>query len=273
MSNITTSSVPLVDTHAHVFTRSLPFISGTVHTFDRDFPTGAFVQELKTAGVRYASIAAASFLGPYVDYTLDALSNHSFLRATINADPEADFGFLRELDSAGVVGIRFAVGNMKQSPDLSTEPYRNLLASVTKLGWHVHVFSRAEQLPPLLHALNDAGANVVVDHFGARDNHSGPDSESFQAVIRAIRRGRTWVKLSGPYLSSALDHHDMAQRFLREAGAERLLWGSDWPFVAVKGRLTYQQAIAWLSEWVPDPAVRAQIDRNALALYRFASNP
>jgi predicted TIM-barrel fold metal-dependent hydrolase len=269
MDRADSTLAPAVDTHAHIFRRDLPFIPGATHAFMRDFTTEDYVAELDAAGVRYGVIAAASFLGTYHSYTLSALERHSRLRATVIVDPDVSQARLRELDRAGVIGIRFATGNMATPPDLRSAEYKRLLRAITDLDWHVHVYARREHLPDLLSALDASGVNIVLDHFGARDNLSGVDSESFRAILSTMRNGRTWVKLSGPYLSDNLDHCQLASRFLAEAGSTRLLWGSDWPFVKLDGHLRYGQAVDWLAEWVPDEAIRRQIDANALTLYGF----
>ncbi|PVE22945.1 hydrolase [Microvirga sp. KLBC 81] len=260
---------PVVDTHAHIFRRDLPFIPGVRQDFKRDFTTEDYLAELDAAGVRYGVVAAASFLGTYHDYTLSALERHSRLRATVVVDPDVSQAHLRELDRAGIIGIRFATGNMAAPPDLRSAEYKKLLRAIADLDWHVHVYGRREHLPELLSALDTSGVKIVVDHFGARDNQSGIDSESFRAILSTMKNGRTWVKLSGPYLSDSLDHRELTSRFLAEAGSTRLLWGSDWPFVKLNGHLRYSQAVDWLAEWVPDEGIRQQIDVNALELYRF----
>lgn len=260
---------PLVDTHAHVFRRDLPFIPNAVHHFERDFPVENLVAELDAAGVRYAAIAAASFLGPYCDYTLEALRKYDRLRATVIVDTDVSSERLRELDRAGVVGIRFAVANMSDLPDLRSPAYRKLLSKIADHGWHVHVFAKPDQLPTILSALDESGVKIVIDHFGTRGSDCGPGSVNFDAVLRTLGNGRTWVKLSAPYWSDELDHRQIAAIFLRECGPTRLLWASDWPFVKLDGRLPYQQAVDWLGDWLPDEGLRRQIDANALELYRF----
>ena len=50
-----------------------------------------------------------------------------------------------------------------------------------------------------------------------------------------------------------------AAELLKVGGGDRLLWGSDWPFVAFESRVKYADTIASLAEWVPDPAVRRKI--------------
>jgi predicted TIM-barrel fold metal-dependent hydrolase len=266
---IATPHIPLVDAHAHVFRRDLPFIPNAVHHFDRDYTIEDYISVLDESGVRYAAIAAASFLGTYHDYTLEALAKHKRLRATVVIDPDVDASCLRDLDQAGVVGIRFAVANMSKPHDLRSPAYRRLFELLGNLGWHVHVFARPDQLPALVEAIDESGVNLVVDHFGVRGKEGGPGSESFQAIINAMNKGRTWVKLSAPYWSDGLNHKELVSTFIKEAGSNRLLWASDWPFVKVDGALPYSQAVAWLSDWVEDRAVLQQIDNNAAELYGF----
>lgn len=260
---------PLVDTHAHVIHRGLPFLAGSAPAMKLDWTYDDYVAQLDRAGVRFGVIAAATFLGAHHDYTVEALAHHTRLRATVIVDPGIDPGQLRALDAAGVTGIRIGTGNMESPPDLTSPEYQQLFRRLEQMNWHVHFYGRRTHLPLVLSALERSGVRIVVDHFGARDNQSGPGSDSFAALITSIRQGRTWVKLSGPYLSEGLDHRDLAARFLAEAGAERLLWGSDWPFVKLSGELDYAQTLNWLSDWIPDAAVRHQIDRNALDLYRL----
>lgn len=263
------SPSPLVDTHAHVFHEDLPFLPDSAPVMARDCTYGDYVAQLDRSGVRFGVIAAATFLGTHCDYTLDALSHHTRLRATIIVDPVIDPERLCDLDKAGVTGIRIGTGNMETLPDLMTPAYQRLFRVLADMNWHVHVYGRGNHLPPVLSALSRSDVKIVVDHFGARDNQSGPGSDSFAAVMSSIRQGRTWIKLSGPYLSEGLDHRDLAGRFLDEAGAERLLWGSDWPFVKLSGKLDYAQTTTWLADWIPDASIRHQIDLNAMDLYRF----
>jgi predicted TIM-barrel fold metal-dependent hydrolase len=260
---------PIVDTHAHIFRRDLKFICGAPNDFTRDYTADDYLSELDAAGIRNGVIAAASFLGAQHDFTLRALEQSNRLRATLIVEPDISADRLRELDRAGVVGIRIATGNMANPPDLASPAYRKLLGRLIDLDWHVHVYGRREHMSVLLTALDASRVKVVVDHFGARDNMSGEDSDSFNAILAATGNGRTWVKLSGPYLSEQLDHRALASRLLAEAGPTRLLWGSDWPFVKLGGNLRYGETVEWLADWITDPSVRRQIDSNAMELYRF----
>jgi predicted TIM-barrel fold metal-dependent hydrolase len=134
-------------------------------------------------------------------------------------------------------------------------------------------------MPQLLPQLEAAGLRIVLDHFAHPDPAQGLEGEGFQAVLRAIARGRTWVKLSAGFRltwqsrgTGTADPAAMelaqatAGRLLREAGPERLVWGSDCPFVGHESH-TYADALRWFEEWVPSAAVRRQMGDTALRLY------
>ena len=54
---------------------------------------------------------------------------------------------------------------------------------------------------------------------------------------------------------------------IRRVGADKLVWGSDCPFVGVEST-TYQSTIDWFTDTVTDPMDREKIlGLNALKLY------
>ncbi len=58
-----------------------------------------------------------------------------------------------------------------------------------------------------------------------------------------------------------------ATRLLQVAGPERLLWGSDCPFVGHESSLTFADTLRSFQEWVPSAAARRKISDTALKLY------
>ena len=96
--------------------------------------------------------------------------------------------------------------------------------------------------------------------MGKPDPALGVDCPGFKAMLAAIERGRTWVKLSAGFRAPSPDAaRGYARALLRVAGGERLVWGSDWPFAAFEDRVAYADTIAALHDWVPDAALRRQI--------------
>jgi len=260
---------PLVDTHAHVYTLDMP-LSGTAwHRPPHDATIKQYVDTLDAHGVRYAVLAAASIYGDYNDYTIEALQQQPRLRGTVIVPPNTDPYVLGMMKADGVVGVRFQFRNSKDIPDLTAPEYRKFLRRVADLDWHAHLHDDGPRLPPAIAAIEAAGVKLVIDHFGRPDPQKGIDCAGFQAVLRSVERGRTWVKLSAGFrLSSPAAAVEYARELLKFAGPERLLWGSDWPFAAFEAKVKYQDAIDGFTAWVPDPAARRTIaGETALKLY------
>jgi predicted TIM-barrel fold metal-dependent hydrolase len=261
---------PICDTHAHIFLRDLPLVAGATHRPERDYATADYLAQLDAEGVTYGVIAAPSFLGTYNDYMIRELVAHRRLRGTAILDPSTDPYAMRAMDAEGVVGIRFSLRNYAGIPDLAASDWQRLLRRVRDLDWHVHILAEPERLRAMLPILVDSGVKLVIDHFGHPSTPTGEGCPAFEGVLRALGHGRCWVKLSGPYRTPGMDAKAITARLLREAGADRLLWGSDCPWTAHEGRFTYRDCIAWFEDWIPDPITREAIGQTALKLYRFA---
>ena len=261
---------PLVDTHAHIYLANCPVVPGATHHPERSFTDEDFVRTLDDNGVLFGVIAAASFMGSYNDYSLMALRQHRRLRATAIVESDVTLPELRAMDDAGIVGIRFSLRNYAGSPDLTTPEYQRLLRRVADLDWHVHLYAEGERIAALAPVLLNAGVKLVIDHYGNPDPKLGENAPGFQAALRALGSGRGWVKISGPYRSPGCDHPALAARLLKEAGPERLLFGSDWPFVGHEDTVSYADTVTWFEQAIPDATMREEIGRTAARLYRFA---
>ena len=266
----TTALGPLVDTHAHIYPANTPLIAGATHRPHRDVTPEEYLGVLDAHGVLFGVHAAASFMGPYNDYTLAALAKHRRLRATAIVEPSVSLPELRMMDAAGVVGIRFSLRDYKGTPDLGSADYRRLFRRVADLDWHVHVYAEGARIAALTEQLLATDVKIVIDHYGNPDPALGVNAPGFQAALRAIGSGRGWVKLSAPYRSVGVDHAVLATWLLAEGGPERLLFASDWPFVGHETTVTYRQMVESFEHVVPDPAIRERIGRTAARLYRFA---
>lgn len=260
---------PLVDTHAHVYTTDMPLAPGAWHRPPHDAPVAQYLETLDAHGVRFGVLAAASLYGTYNDYAIDAVRAHPRLRTTVIVAPTTERYVLEAMKADGVVGIRFQWRNVRDVPDLTSPEYRLLLRRVRDLDWHVHLHDDGPRLAAPLAVLEAAGVRIVVDHFGRPDPARGVDCPGFRAVLDAVARGRTWVKLSAGY---RLESPEAARRYagvlLAHAGPERLFWASDWPFAAFEDRMSYARAVADLADWIPDPVARRRIGgETALRFY------
>ena len=271
---------PLVDCHAHIFTPDMPVAGNAWIEPDYAFTADDLLAQLDRHGVHYGVISGLSIVGYYNDYMISELRRNPRLRGTAIVPVTVDRYALEAMQRDGIVGIRLQLARRDELPDLRSDEYRLLLRRVRDLGWHVHVAIEGQSLPLVLQPLLESGVDVVIDHFGHPDPANPLACAGFAAMLRAVETGRTWIKLSGGFrLPGPAAWRDdpegdleslaqlVAAELLSQVGPDRLLWGSDAPFVGYEKRITYAGVLASYARWVPDAAVRAQIDRTALKFY------
>lgn len=259
---------PLIDVHAHIFHLGMPLSASAWQAPVGDATLEDFLATLDSEGVHFAVLAAASIFDDYNDYMLEAVRRHKRLRTTVIVSPDIELDALRALNENGVVGIRLQFRSLHQAPDLSRFEYRKLFRRLADLNWHVQLHDQGERLTHNIRQIEQAGVKLVIDHFGRPDLSLGVNSDGFTAVLRAIERGRTWMKLSGAFRLKPIEAlRPFADLLVATAGTDRLFWGSDWPFVAHEAQMTYARAISDYQSLVPDPILRAAIDRSALKFY------
>jgi predicted TIM-barrel fold metal-dependent hydrolase len=251
------TEAPLVDAHAHVFTADMPLIGAPRHRPNYDFTAEQYLATLDEHGVGFGVIAAASIYGDYNDYTIAAVRQSKRLRGTVILEPTAEFYVLEQMKKDGIVGVRLPYLELDPLPDLTSFEYRRLLRRIRDLDWHVHLHIEGDRSPPLIDLLLAAGIKLVIDHMGRPNAQTGINSAGFKAMLRAVEKGRTWVKLSAGYRMGP-PGMEYARELVRQAGPERLVWASDCPFVGHE-KVRYQETIDWFTACVPDPAVRRVI--------------
>ena len=255
------AAITAIDSHAHVFVRGLPLAPQRRHAPDYDATPADFGALLDAHGVSHALLVQPSFLGTDNRFLLDAIrARPRRLRGVAVVDPEADDDdALQALADGGICGIRLNLVGLP-TPDFSRPTWQRLFARVRALDWHVELHRDSQALARAGQPVLDAGCKLVVDHFG----RPGAVDDGGQAwLLAAAAGGRTWVKLSAAYrnwpVPSAPQARAAADRLLRAFGAERLLWGSDWPHTEHRECVDYTAARAALADWVPDNASRHRI--------------
>jgi len=272
--------VPIVDSHAHIFLQDMPVTPEAWTEIDYAFTAEDLLETLDRHGIHFAVIAGLSVAGSYNDYMIEALRRYRRLRGTAIVPPATDRYTLERMRDDGIVGVRLQLARQERLPDLLDDDHRLLFRRARDLDWHVHVAIEGPRLRPVLEALLQTGVKVVIDHFGHPDPKDPLNCDGYQAVIEAISSGRVWVKMSGgfrlPGMSAWKDDPDgdlesiatlVAGDLVKQVGPDRLVWGSDAPFVGYEDRLSYDDVLKSFSRWVPDEAVRAQMSHTALKLY------
>lgn len=194
--------------------------------------------------------------------------------AALRADvPDAELDRLHEL---GVRGVRYNIGHPGAIP-IAEMPI--LAQRVASRGWHVqlHVMDDGGGAPlaDMEKTLANLPTDVVIDHMGSLRPDRGIGQPGFQALLRLVRGGRCWVKLSCGYRMSAepapfLDMVPYVQALLAER-PDRLVWASDWPHVSFNGSMpNTTDLLDQMLQWTPDKAARNRIlVDNPAVLYGF----
>jgi predicted TIM-barrel fold metal-dependent hydrolase len=271
---------PIVDAHAHIFTRDMPLANSAWFRPEYEFTAEQYLATLDAHGIHFGVIAGISIYGTYNDYMLEQLRKHKRLRGTANVAPTTDRYILERMKADGVVGVRLQLTRRKELPNLQSEEYQLLLKRLVDLDMHVQVIVEGASWPLVLPQLEASGVKIVIDHFGHPTHELGASCPGFQAMLRSVEKGRTWVKLSAAFRltwsQTGLPARDpqtltlgrqLADSLIRNAGPERLVWGSDCPFVGYERAVSYQDTLDELGTWATDAQTRRRLSDTALKLY------
>jgi len=271
------------DCHAHVFGpyERFPFSEPLRYAAPLT-PLPVYLQMLAGTGMERGVLIQPAPYGKDPGALLDALRREpERLRGIAVADASVSDERLSEMNRAGVRGLRFVEmpdpsGSGRYRGSIGVDQLVPLAPRMKALGWHAALWAKCEDLPKILPPLLPLGIEIVIDHMGWLETGRGVSDPRFMALVALLKEGRIWMKLSAcrnsksfPGYEDLLPFHDA---FLR-ANPDRLLWGSDWPFVRM-GALTPDPShlVDLFHAWVPDEGLRKKIlVDNPAALYGFKS--
>jgi predicted TIM-barrel fold metal-dependent hydrolase len=249
-----------VDCHTHAFVPGLPRAADARYAPDYDASYDRLLSLAEANGIGGVVITQPSFLGHDNSYLFEALrARPDRLRGVPWIAPGTTAAQWDAMARIGVRGLRFPIFGLAM-PDWAD--YRETFAEAKRRGWTLDLYVESRRLPEVLPAMLDSGAEVVVPHMGMFDRTLGPRRDpGFRLLLEAARTGRAYVKLSGAYRIGVAAARDAATMVIEAFGPDRLVWGSDWPHTntTLDRVTTYPQTLAWLAEWVPDPAMRDRI--------------
>ena len=260
-----------IDTHAHAFTLDAQWARGRRYTPDHAAPIADYLSRLDSAGVAQGVLVQPSFLGTDNSYLLQCLAAWpDRLRGIAVVDPTCDEPAMAAMSAAHVVGLRLNLLGLDHG-FVADPDWQRLFGRAKDHDWQIEIHAIGNNIPFLVAALWPSGANIVIDHFGRPDPAAGLADPGIKAMLARAASGRIWIKLSGPYRCGG--QPDLyARAFLDAFGADRLLWGSDWPWTQHSEGMTFAKALGWLSDWLPDEAVRHRVlDATPRALFGFAA--
>jgi predicted TIM-barrel fold metal-dependent hydrolase len=193
----------------------------------------------------------------------------------------ADTATARQLEAmhaAGVRGARLNIVDVREGKgQLPIERIVSLADRIKPFGWHIEFLMHVDEFPDLDVTLGTLPVDIVFGHLGYVKTEKGIAAPGFQALLRLLRDGRAWVKLTGAYRisSQTLPHADTNEfaHALMATAPSRVVWGTDWPHVMTKWTIPMPNdgAIAdLLLNWVPDATLRRGVlAENPAMLYGF----
>lgn len=233
-----------VDAHCHVFGPGdvFPYAPERKYT-PCDAPKEKLWQLRDFLGFERNVIVQATCHGADNRALVDALRNsQGRARGVATVKQDVSDAQLRELDAAGVRGVRFNF--VKRLVD--TTPRETLLSiaeRIQPLGWHIVIYFEAQELPELYDFFTSLPTTVVVDHMGRPDVTQPVDGPEFELFLKLMREHRNfWSKVSCPERLSKTgpDAYEDVIPFARrvvESFPDRVLWGTDWPHPNMKSHM------------------------------------
>lgn len=237
----------IVDTHTHVIAHDearYPLRpSGVGSEWYRESPCDADeLVELTTATGVDAAVLVQAF-GPYGydnSYVVDAAAARPDRFASIAIvdaeDPASPATVSTLAKNRGFTGVRlFSIGALEHpQPTWLDHPVTFELWEVcATLGLRVVVACLPEHLARLQRVLEQFPEQpVVLDHCGFVELDGGAPYPRAEALFRLVEHTNLHLKITSHLLEAAEVHgdaSDIVDRLVSEFGAQRLVWGSDYP--------------------------------------------
>ncbi len=234
---------------------------------------------LDALGCRRAVLVQPSFYGADNSAMLAAMkaAGPAFRGVAVIGD-DAAASEIEALHAAGVRGARLNIVDLREGRgQLPVERITKLADRIRPFGWHIEFLIHVDEFPRIDLMLDRLPVDVVFGHLGYVRTEKGLTTPGFQSLLRLLRGGRAWVKLTGPYRisSQALPHANTNEfaHALLDAAPGRIVWGTDWPHVAMKWTIPMPNGgdlADILLHWIPDARLRTRVlAENPQTLYDF----
>ncbi|KAK6071250.1 4-sulfomuconolactone hydrolase [Seiridium cupressi] len=248
--NLTLAPPSTWDTHIHIFDQArFPLAADALY-----IPGNYTVDDLRrfdgSMGLGHTVIVQPSVYDYDNACLLDALTQlgTDYARGVVVFDPaNTTSDTLRQWHSLGVRAARFNI--VTTNTTLTKEQLNTTLTAYAQsfraasLDWAVQVAVQGNVIDMLEYIVPELGLKVVFDHMGypgVSDNVTTITDpyqlQGFNTLVKLIRQGNTFVKLSAPYRSTDdWRSLDPVVKELLTVGESRVVFGTDWPHPGFEG--------------------------------------
>jgi predicted TIM-barrel fold metal-dependent hydrolase len=196
------------------------------------------VVAMDAVGVEMAAAVVPQSMGSDNSAVLEALNEHpgrivAILKLDVHAPTVVKTA--TELLDRGSRGLRLTIFDDREVPWLTDGTVSPLFSLLARRAGSVAFHCRPDQLAAVGRVAGQhPELTIFVDHLGRPDVTSGPRADPFEAFLDLARHSNVLAKTPDSAFFSAappphLDLVPFVERALESFGAERVLWGSDWP--------------------------------------------
>ena len=270
-----------IDTHVHIFESQFPLFEGRGYN-----PPNSTLEDLihlhTTLGVDRVVFTQPSVYGVDNSAILKGMNvlNEKVAnkaRGVCAIKMDASEASLQELHDQGIRGVRLNLDNKGGMPLEITE-ISKLEDKIKGFGWHLEYLFPGKDIVELESVLSNASVPVSIGHFAYQPATAGINADGFKTLLRLVKDGNTWIKISGANRVSETDlppYDDVLPmaRALVEANPDNVMWGTDWPHPnKYEVNPNDGDLVNWFGEWITDDAMRARIMvDNSEAFYDFGA--
>jgi len=244
----------IVDSHTHLFAADparYPLADPTASYRPVTLGSVEFLREQMTE----AGVDRAVTISPWpyrwdMSYVLDVLpANRTWLAVAVLVDPRSSEGparLDRYVKEHGVSGLRIHGRTMNLGPydDPATTP---LWRKAADLGIALDACAALDEYPQLAKRAQEfPDLPIILDHCGYISPDLNPPEPNLEPVLALARFRNVYAKLTfyGPASRGNYpfaDSHWMIRRVVDAFGADRSMYGSNFPTAQYNPKVTYQQ--------------------------------
>ncbi len=272
----------IIDPHTHVWVNDsrFPWPAENPSPPAEDRTAEMLLEQMAAHGVEKTVLVQVIHYRWDNRYVVDVIGRYpeKFMAVgRINPEDPAAPDHLSEWTEQGVHGVRLSP-SVDASGDWFADPARMnpIFARAESLGVPLLLLTRPPRLSDLVPLLDrHPDLDVVIDHMS--DAHPG-DAEGRRLLTDLARYERVCVKISHTWSISDegypwADTHGLVEEVYQAFGAQRIMWGTDWPVCLSKAE--YGQTLSvvrdHMSAFIAAEDMEWVLGRTALRLWPFGA--
>ena len=267
------------DCHSHIFgpLDNFPLIHPPVYPLP-EAPYETHVRFTRGLGVDRSILVQPAPYGENPAAILNAISrSDNAVRGIAVASSSISDEKLFAWKRAGIEGLRFT--QMKTpagSPYIGSVPFEDLEKfgpRLARLGLHAELWGGMQDLVNWIPRLESLNIPLVLNHLGMPSVAEGTNHRVFKKFMKLASTNNVWIKLSLCRVGSAKENYENARPFhdaYINAIPDRLLWGSDWPYIRKEPAPDAGKLLDVFCDWTRDDHLISTIlAQNPATLYNF----